>query len=74
VRTCPCGNRFIKDQGCNKMHCSCGVYMCYLCEQVIEGYSHFCSCPNKDTCTNCHIYSDPERWYAQRLKNALQTL
>ncbi|KAA0187653.1 hypothetical protein HAZT_HAZT000521 [Hyalella azteca] len=42
VRECyKCGQRFIKEDGCNKMVCSCGAVMCYLCKKPIRGYDHF---------------------------------
>lgn len=47
VRTCPkCKAKFFKTEGCNKMTCSCGTHICYVCRAVIphkEGYGHFCS-------------------------------
>ncbi|XP_050735752.1 bromodomain-containing protein 4B-like isoform X2 [Eriocheir sinensis] len=43
IRQCPkCGKRFVTEGGCNKMTCSCGTVMCYLCKKVItDGYNHF---------------------------------
>ena len=42
VRECyKCKKRFIKEDGCNKMACSCGAIMCYLCKKPIKGYDHF---------------------------------
>jgi hypothetical protein len=44
-RTCPkCRTSFVKLDGCNSMHCSCGYHMCYICREDISktGYSHFC--------------------------------
>lgn len=42
VRECPsCHKRFVKESGCNKMLCSCGTIICYLCRSVITGYDHF---------------------------------
>ncbi|MCL4122660.1 UNVERIFIED_CONTAM: hypothetical protein GTU68_053140 [Idotea baltica] len=42
VRECyKCKKRFIKEEGCNKMVCSCGAMMCYLCKMPIKGYDHF---------------------------------
>ena len=74
VRTCTCGNRFVKTEGCNHMSCVCGRHSCYLCEATISGYAHFCRCGHKETCTKCHVYSDPERWNEQRLKTAIGLL
>ncbi len=58
IRECACGKRFVKRSGCNKMTCVCGRHVCYICQQIIDGYTHFCSCGNKESCTKCHIYTD----------------
>ena len=66
VRTCPkpgCGKRFYKVQGCNKMTCSCGTYMCYVCRKELPRnsvYSHYCQtahCQHK-ACNKCPLYTD----------------
>ena len=39
IRTCPwkaCGKKFIKESGCNKMTCSCGALICYICRKEIK--------------------------------------
>nr|CAD7261137.1 unnamed protein product [Timema shepardi] len=42
VRTCwKCKRNFVKEDGCNKMTCSCGAKMCYICRKPVEDYSHF---------------------------------
>ena len=48
MRKCPkCKAKIIKEHGCNKMQCSCGNQMCYVCQQDISGqtkdagYQHF---------------------------------
>ena len=55
-RVCPkCNLSFVKESGCNKMTCTCGYTMCYLCRQGLgqqapslanahqnHDYSHFC--------------------------------
>lgn len=42
IRRCNnCGKPFVKEEGCNKMTCSCGNRQCFVCSQDIEDYSHF---------------------------------
>lgn len=42
IRTCwHCKKRFFKVEGCNKMTCTCGASMCYLCRKPIKDYDHF---------------------------------
>ncbi|WVW79864.1 hypothetical protein I302_101834 [Kwoniella bestiolae CBS 10118] len=43
IRKCPkCAKPYIKDSGCNKIHCSkCGTLSCYVCQKAINGYEHF---------------------------------
>jgi hypothetical protein len=68
IRVCPCGKRFVKEAGCNKMTCPCGRRMCYICRQEIRDYDHFCKCPHKETCRNCHIYTDAGQRDEEALK------
>lgn len=44
-RTCPtCSMSFVKSEGCNKLVCTCGYAMCYVCREGLAGvgYQHFC--------------------------------
>lgn len=43
VRTCnQCQNRFIKEDGCNKMRCTkCQNTQCYVCGENTTNYAHF---------------------------------
>jgi len=42
IQTCnKCKKPFVKEYGCNKMHCSCGNLQCYVCGESISDYSHF---------------------------------
>ena len=45
IRECvnpQCKKKFFKTEGCNRMRCECGQYMCYLCRQPVEdNYKHF---------------------------------
>ena len=48
VRCCPrvnCQKKFLKMDGCNKMTCPCGCFVCYVCKKEIpkiNPYAHFC--------------------------------
>ncbi|KAJ3086766.1 hypothetical protein HK102_012530 [Quaeritorhiza haematococci] len=47
LRECPkCKKKFFKTEGCNKMLCSCGQLMCYVCRKAINGYDHFATAPD----------------------------
>ncbi|KAF2763044.1 hypothetical protein EJ05DRAFT_24020 [Pseudovirgaria hyperparasitica] len=55
-RTCPqCHTNFVKESGCNKMRCTCGYTMCYVCRDKIgtEGYAHFCQHFRRTPGANC---------------------
>ena len=42
IRKCwKCTKPYVKTDGCNKMTCSCGAQMCYLCHQPVKDYGHF---------------------------------
>jgi len=63
IRKCPkCGKGFIKSDGCNKIRCGCGTFVCYICRQAIKNYSHFCQaphCTHKD-CNKCALWTKAE--------------
>lgn len=75
-RTCPrCGTSFVKASGCNKLTCTCGYSMCYLCRKNItrsspasdgEGYRHFCEhfrpVPGRPCteCNKCDLYRNED--------------
>ncbi|KII86479.1 hypothetical protein PLICRDRAFT_114762 [Plicaturopsis crispa FD-325 SS-3] len=61
-RTCPkCHVSFVKSGGCNKMVCTCGYKMCYVCRADIcdDAYAHFCQHfrPRGGPCTECSACS-----------------
>lgn len=42
VRKCyKCSRPYFKEDGCNKITCSCGALMCYICDKPVTGYQHF---------------------------------
>uniref|UniRef100_A0A914KYN1 RING-type domain-containing protein n=1 Tax=Meloidogyne incognita TaxID=6306 RepID=A0A914KYN1_MELIC len=44
VRKCPrCGVQFVKEKGCNRMTCRCGMTQCYICREREIEYDHFCN-------------------------------
>lgn len=41
IRECPqCSKRFIKQQGCNNVTCSCGATVCYYCRHLTNSDHH----------------------------------
>lgn len=54
VRRCNvCKKSFLKDDGCNKMRCTCGNTQCFVCSSNISDYSHF-----GDEDGKCPMYGD----------------
>nr|CAD2175141.1 unnamed protein product [Meloidogyne enterolobii] len=79
IRKCPrCAVQFVKETGCNKMTCRCGMTQCYLCRESGIGYDHFCQHvrdPNRPwneickTCKKkCLLHEDPKKRDEQLLK------
>lgn len=63
IRQCPkCKKAFVKSDGCNKVRCGCGIYVCYLCRKQIAGYDHFCSTAHcqHDQCGKCRLHSNAD--------------
>jgi E3 ubiquitin-protein ligase RNF216 len=63
IRECPsCKKSFIKSDGCNKIRCGCGAFICYICRKQIKDYSHFCQTPHCDhsSCKGCVLYTKAE--------------
>lgn len=73
VRRCSCGQVFLKADGCNKMKCTCGKFMCNVCRKHIQDYSHFCTCAEK-TCTKCHLWENTDRSDNARVEAAKTAL
>lgn len=61
TRECPnCKTLLIKSGGCNRILCSCGTNICYVCRnEIAAGYQHFCNCPiNQCVCNKCKVNAD----------------
>lgn len=63
LRQChSCKKKFYKIEGCNKMVCSCGAILCYVCRVDISKvkYAHFCQTAHCDhkSCKKCKLFSD----------------
>jgi E3 ubiquitin-protein ligase RNF216 len=60
VRQCPrCAIMMTKDEGCNKLSCPFGIFVCNVCKTRIEGYGHFCrtvECRHEN-CGRCGLWS-----------------
>mmetsp|Transcript_43353 Transcript_43353/g.79340 ORF Transcript_43353/g.79340 Transcript_43353/m.79340 type:complete len:515 (+) Transcript_43353:266-1810(+) len=78
VRTCPrpmCRKKFLKTDGCNKMTCSCGCFICYVCRKEIPAavaYKHFCQTPHcqHKSCNKCPLYYDTNEADKVRVRDA----
>ncbi|KAI9204925.1 uncharacterized protein BJ171DRAFT_504096 [Polychytrium aggregatum] len=66
--TCPkCRQKIIKEDGCNKITCVCGQFICYVCRQAIQNYSHF-----NNNGGPCPLYDDATARLAQQVQQAYQ--
>ncbi|KAK5639523.1 hypothetical protein RI129_012015 [Pyrocoelia pectoralis] len=72
LRTCyKCGMKFIKAEGCNRMTCSCGAIMCYVCGKPVKGYNHFNL--SDDTNTNlCPLSSDTNQLHIEAILKGVE--
>ncbi|XP_045592246.1 uncharacterized protein [Procambarus clarkii] len=75
VRECwKCKKRFIKEDGCNKMRCSCGAMMCYICKKQINGYAHFEDKLVPTDPTKCPLWSNSEKIHAEEVRDVADRL
>jgi len=60
LRQCwQCKKMFYKEEGCNRMTCTCGAQMCYLCKAQVSSYDHFFGQGGEPTAEKvCPLYSD----------------
>lgn len=69
VRKCNnCKKSFLKEDGCNKMTCSCGNQQCYVCSENIASYSHFGDEPG-----SCPMYGDMRDLLQEEVAKAEET-
>ena len=73
LRMCPkCKKKFYKVDGCNKMKCTCGTLICYVCRKEVTNYTHFCSIPhcNHESCGKCVLFTDSVKDDARAVNEA----
>lgn len=72
LRVCKdCGNHFFKTSGCNRIKCTCGTLLCYICGEKIDGYGHFCQQPHckHEGCGKCALHSDSVKDDSRAVEN-----
>ncbi|XP_050436489.1 E3 ubiquitin-protein ligase RNF216-like [Adelges cooleyi] len=74
IRTCSfCNRKFVKEDGCNKMTCSCGKIMCYICRKPIPPtYEHFYH--DKVQENKCPLYTDENIVHATAVEAAARLI
>jgi len=72
LRTCvACQKKFFKEDGCNKMKCSCGATMCYLCRKPVpDDYSHFYGQGADPENGKCPLWSDNKNLHKDEVLKA----
>lgn len=66
-----CGTSFFKEEGCNKMTCTCGAQMCYVCKKPVKDYTHFNGIGGHQYHL-CPLYSDNNNLNKQKVLNAVE--
>ncbi|XP_063605368.1 E3 ubiquitin-protein ligase RNF216-like isoform X2 [Penaeus indicus] len=76
IRECSsCKKRFIKSDGCNKMTCSCGTIMCYICRKPVENYDHFNYDPDVDEDPKkCPLWTDSDAIHQTEVRKAAEAV
>lgn len=76
IRECSnCKKRFIKLDGCNKMTCSCGAMMCYICRQPVANYDHFNYDPAVDEDpSKCPLWKDSDTIHRSEISKAAEAV
>ena len=74
LRQCwQCKKMFYKESGCNRMTCTCGAQMCYLCKLPVTNYDHFYGQggepgPGKQ----CPLFQDDQELHRKEVSAAAQ--
>ena len=75
VRTCPnvnCKKQYVRTEGCNKCKCSCGTFICYICNQKINTeYEHYSS--SNSQCKLFTTYIDDQKMNVKKSVELLQS-
>uniref|UniRef100_A0A2H8TSE3 E3 ubiquitin-protein ligase RNF216 n=2 Tax=Melanaphis sacchari TaxID=742174 RepID=A0A2H8TSE3_9HEMI len=74
IRICYyCKRKFVKEDGCNKMTCSCGKQMCYICRQPVDSnYTHFYHQTVMEN--KCPLYTDENIVHATAVEAAARLI
>ncbi|XP_042890547.1 E3 ubiquitin-protein ligase RNF216-like [Penaeus japonicus] len=76
IRECSsCKKRFIQSSGCNKMTCSCGAVMCYICRKPVEDYDHFNYDPEvKSDPNKCPLWTNSDDIHKNEIRKAAEAV
>merc|ERR1719370_2211796 len=74
IRECwKCSKKFFKEEGCNKMTCTCGAKMCYICKAKGVDYDHFYGQGGEATAKRtCPLWSDNKAIHEEELAKAAE--
>lgn len=74
LRECPnvkCKKKYFKEEGCNKMTCTCGQSMCYLCRKPVDNdYKHFFGQGATPQPGLCPLWSNVSKLHTDEITNA----
>ena len=74
LRECPnakCKKKYFKEEGCNKMTCTCGQSMCYLCRKPVgNDYKHFFGQGATPQPGLCPLWSNVSKLHTDEITNA----
>lgn len=72
VRKCKkCSYPYIKEYGCNKIHCNrCNTLQCYICQETIKNYDHFNDPARGGKLGNCPLFDNTDQRHEQEIQAA----